>query len=161
MCDLIDNSIEAVRSLATRLRPSVLDSLGLVDALEWYTTDFERRTEIACVFEHENVPRVNETVSTAAYRIAQEALTNIARHAGAARVKVSLRSSNGHLTLQVVDDGQGFEVLHLAESEGLGVAGMRERAALVNGTLEVYSQPQKGTRIYFKVPLDGKSQMDV
>jgi PAS domain S-box-containing protein len=153
MCRLIDKNIEDVRGMAFRLRPGVLDDLGLVDALEWYTSDFERRTEIACVFEHENVPRLNETVSTAAYRIAQEALTNIARHAGAGRVKVSLRSSNGLLTLAVVDDGQGFDALHLSESEGLGVAGMRERATLVGGSLDVKSRTQKGTRVNLKVPI--------
>jgi PAS domain S-box-containing protein len=153
MCHLIDKNIEDVRGMAFRLRPGVLDDLGLVDALEWYTADFERRTEIACVFEHENVPRLNDIVSTAAYRIAQEALTNIARHSGAGRVKVSLRSSNGYLSLAVVDNGQGFDALHLSESEGLGVAGMRERANLVGGFLDVKSRPQKGTRVYLKVPM--------
>jgi signal transduction histidine kinase len=125
-----------------------------VDALEWYTADFERRTEIACVFEHDKVPRLSETVSTAAYRIAQEALTNIARHAGAGRVNVGLKASNGFLTLNVTDDGQGFDASHLSESEGLGVAGMRERAALVGGSLDVTSQPRKGTWVYLKVPID-------
>ncbi len=153
MCHLIDKNIEDVRGMAFRLRPGVLDDLGLVDALEWYTADFERRTEIACVFEHEEVPRLSETVSTAAYRIAQEALTNIARHAEAVVVKVSLNSSNGFLTLKVVDDGKGFDALQLSESEGLGVAGMRERAMLVGGILEVTSQPQKGTRVYLEVPI--------
>jgi PAS domain S-box-containing protein len=153
MCHLIDKNIEDVRGMAFRLRPGVLDDLGLVDALEWYTADFERRTEIACVFEHENVPRLNDIVSTAAYRIAQEALTNIARHSGAGQVKVSLRSSNGYLSLAVVDNGQGFDALHLSESEGLGVAGMRERANLVGGFLDVKSRPQKGTRVYLKVPM--------
>ena len=154
MCRLIDKNIEDVRGMAFRLRPGVLDDLGLVDALEWYTADFERRTEIACVFEHENIPRLDETVATVAYRIAQEALTNIARHAGAGRVKVSLRSSNGFLTLKVVDDGRGFEALHLSESEGLGIAGMRERATLVGGSLEVKSRPQKGTQVNLKVPIN-------
>ncbi len=156
MCRLIDKNIEDVRGMAFRLRPGVLDDLGLVDALEWYTADFERRTEIACIFEHENVPRLNETVSTAAYRIAQEALTNVARHAAANRVEVVLKTSNGFLTLAVVDDGRGFESRHLSDSEGLGVAGMRERATLVGGVLDVQAQPQKGTRVYFKVPLDGQ-----
>jgi PAS domain S-box-containing protein len=154
MCRLIDKNIEDVRGMAFRLRPGVLDDLGLVDALEWYTSDFERRTEIACVFEHENVPRLNEAVSTAAYRIAQEALTNVARHAGAGRVTVSLTSSNGFLALAVIDDGQGFDTLHLSESEGLGIAGMRERATLVGGYLDVKSRPRNGTRVYLTVPIN-------
>jgi signal transduction histidine kinase len=74
---------------------------------------------------------------------------------------VSLNVENNVLTLLVTDDGCGFNLQELTESEGLGVAGMRERAALINGSLEVYSQPEKGTRVYFNVPLDGKSQTDV
>ncbi|MGD9219180.1 MAG: PAS domain-containing protein [Desulfobacterales bacterium] len=156
MCRLIDKNIEDVRGMAFRLRPGVLDDLGLVDALESYTTDFEKRTEIACVFEHNDVASLGDGISTAAYRIAQEALTNVARHAAANHVEVVLKTHNNLLTLAVVDDGQGFEPQHLSESEGLGVAGMRERAALVGGSLEVHSQPRKGTRVSFKVPLDGR-----
>jgi PAS domain S-box-containing protein len=157
MCKLIDKNIEDVRGMAFRLRPGVLDDLGLVDALDWYTTDFERRTEITCVFEHDKVPPLNETVATAAYRITQEALTNVARHAFASRVDVVLKAQNETLTLAVVDDGRGFHSLELSESEGLGVAGMRERAALVGGILDVHSQPQNGTQVYFKVSIDGES----
>ncbi len=156
MCRLIDKNIEDVRGMAFRLRPGVLDDLGLVDALEWYTADFEKRTEIACVFEHNDVSSLDDGISTAAYRIAQEALTNIARHASANHVDVVLKTNDGLLTLAVVDNGQGFDALHLSESEGLGVAGMRERAALVGGSLDVQSQPRKGTRVSFKVPLDGQ-----
>ncbi len=156
MCRLIDKNIEDVRGMAFRLRPGVLDDLGLVDALEWYTADFEKRTDIACVFEHNAVSILSDGISTAAYRIAQEALTNVARHASANHVEVVLKTSNRHLTLAVVDDGQGFESQHLAESEGLGVAGMRERATLVGGTLEVQSRPKQGTHVYFKVPIDGQ-----
>jgi signal transduction histidine kinase len=161
MCRLIDKNIEDVRGLAFRLRPGVLDDLGLVDALDWYTTDFERRTEIICVFEYDKVPPLSETVATAAYRITQEAITNVARHAFANRVEVMLKARNGTLILEVADDGRGFYSPDLSDSEGLGIAGMRERAALVNGTLEVVSQPEKGTRVCFKVPLDGKNQADV
>jgi signal transduction histidine kinase len=154
MCRLIDKNIEDVRGMAFRLRPGVLDDLGLVDALEWYTTDFERRTEITCVFEYDKIPSLSETVATAAYRITQEAITNVARHAFASRVEVMLKARNGTLTLEVADDGRGFKSLELSDSEGLGIAGMRERAALVNGTLDVVSQPEKGTRVCFKVPVE-------
>ncbi|MGD9300537.1 MAG: PAS domain S-box protein [Desulfobacterales bacterium] len=158
MCRLIDKNIEDVRGMAFRLRPGVLDDLGLVDALEWYTTDFERRTEITCVFEYENIPILSENVATAAYRITQEAITNVARHALASRVEVVLKAHNSTLTLAVVDDGRGFDPLELSDSEGLGVAGMRERASLVGGTLEVHSQLHKGCRVLFEVPLDGKGR---
>jgi PAS domain S-box-containing protein len=154
MCRLIDKNIEDVRGLAFRLRPGVLDDLGLVDALEWYTSDFERRTEITCVFEYDKVPPLSETVATAAYRITQEAITNVARHAFASRVEVMLKAQNGSLILEVADDGRGFYSPDLTDSEGLGIAGMRERAALVNGTLEVVSQLDEGTRVCFKVPME-------
>jgi len=152
MCRLIDQTIETVRNMAVRLRPGILDHLGLVDALEWYTTDFERRTEISCVFEHGSMPSVNGTLATAAYRIAQESLTNVARHAAAKHVTVSLQRKNGHLVLSVADDGKGFAVDSLAETEGVGVAGMRERALLVGGRVQIYAEPNKGTRVTFSVP---------
>jgi signal transduction histidine kinase len=159
MRDLIDKTIEEVRSMAIRLRPGVLDDLGLVDALEWYTTDFERRTGITCVFEHVNIPVINDTVATAAYRITQEILTNIARHAFASRVEVVLRAEKGILTLAAVDNGRGFDTSMLSKIEALGIAGMRERAGLVGGFLEVQSQPGKGTRVNFRVPIDEQAKV--
>jgi PAS domain S-box-containing protein len=153
MCKLIDKTIEDVRSMAIRLRPDVLDTLGLVDALEWYTTDFEKRTGITCFFEHRDVPSIKDTVATAAYRITQEALTNVARHADSTRVDVALSAEKNMFTLSVTDDGRGFNLQELTESEGLGVAGMRERASIVGGTLEVQSQALKGTRVYFRVSI--------
>ena len=139
--------------MAIRLRPGVLDDLGLVDALEWYTSDFEKRTGITCIFEHLDVPNINDMLATAAYRITQEALTNVARHAAANRVEVILRTEDGSLVLTAVDDGKGFDSLNLNETEALGLAGMRERAGLVGGDLGVESQPGEGTRVHFRVPL--------
>jgi PAS domain S-box-containing protein len=153
MCRLIDKNIEDVRSMAIRLRPGVLDDLGLVDALEWFTADFEKRTAITCVFEHSRMPAINEATATAAYRIAQEALTNVARHARASRAEVELVARDDQLQLTVEDDGQGFDMGNLTESEGLGVAGMKERANLVGGELTVYATPGEGTRIRFCVTL--------
>ncbi len=152
MCNLIDKTINDVRSMAFRLRPGVLDDLGLVDALDWYTTDFEKRTGITCVFEQTDVPVTNDTVATASYRIVQEALTNVARHSSADRVDVALKTERGILTLSVIDNGSGFNALKLSETECLGVAGMQERASLAGGSLEVQPRPGKGTRVYFKVP---------
>ena len=155
MCQLIDKEIEEVRGMTFRLRPGVLDDLGLVDALEWYTTDFERRTEITCIFDHSDIPDLTDNVATAAYRISQEALTNVARHAFAGKVAVRLQTSNGTLILTVNDDGRGFNAQNLPESEGLGIAGMRERAMLVGGSLEVHTEPGAGTQVFLKVPLGG------
>ncbi len=157
MCGLIDKGIQEVREMAVRLRPGVLDRLGLVDALEWYTADFERRTGITCFFERDGVPAIQDNVATAAYRIAQEALTNVARHTNANLVNVTLQATEGLLTLTVTDNGQGFDATKLTAEEGLGIAGMKERAGLVGGKLEVQSQARKGTSVYLKVPLEERS----
>jgi PAS domain S-box-containing protein len=153
MCSLIDTTIEDVRGLAIRLRPGVLDDLGLVDALEWFTSDFERRTQISCILNHDSVPAVDNTIATVAYRIAQEALTNVARHAKAAHTEISLSTEQGHLVLRVSDDGQGFNPEALNEADVLGLAGMRERASLVGGEFTVESHPGRGTRLKLRVPL--------
>ncbi|MCX5891785.1 MAG: PAS domain S-box protein [Deltaproteobacteria bacterium] len=160
MGKLIDRTIEEVRSLAVRLRPGVLDRLGLVDALEWFTSDFERRTGITCIFEHSQVPGIKDKVATAAYRIAQEALTNVVRHAQASCVNVVLQGQNGALSLTVTDNGRGFNPAGLSEREGLGLLGMRERASLVGGDLEVNSGVGQGARVFFKVPLDDSEKED-
>ncbi len=159
MCDLIDKAIDEVRGMATRLRPGVLDDLGLVDAIDWYIDDFEKRTKVSCVFRHAGVPKVSDRVATAAYRITQEALTNVARHSRASRVDVSLRAEGEILTLSVEDDGRGFDLRELSESTGLGVAGMRERAELIGGTLEIRSRPGEGTRVHLKVPVVGSAEV--
>ena len=153
MCSLIDKTIEEVRSIAVRLRPGVLDRLGLVDALEWHTSDFEKRTGVTCIFERDEIPAISDTVATAAYRIAQEALTNVARHSQASCVNVVLHGENGMLHLAVLDNGRGFNLLELSEVEGLGVLGMRERASLVGGDLVVKSAIGEGTQVHLKVPI--------
>jgi signal transduction histidine kinase len=154
MGNLIDKTIDGVRDMAIRLRPGVLDTLGLVDALEWVTSDFEKRTSITCFFNHRAVPNIEDTLATAAYRITQEALTNIARHARASRVDVSLGVEDGGLSLTVTDDGCGFNLQQLTESDGLGLAGMRERASLVGGSLDVQSREREGTRVHFRVSIN-------
>ena len=153
MCELIDKTIDEVRGMAIRLRPGVLDDLGLIPALEWYTSDFEKRTGIACTFRHQGLYELRDVLATAAYRIAQEALTNVARHASAQHVEVSLLRENGLLTLSVIDDGRGFHARDLSESEDLGLAGMKERASLAGGSLEIESSPGKGAGVIFRVPV--------
>lgn len=157
MCQIIDQTISEVRSIATRLRPPALDDLGLVDALEWHTSDFEKRTGISCVFTHVGVPPVSDRIAITAYRVTQEALTNVSRYAQASNVEVTLRAAGGQLTLSVVDDGRGFEVEKLSEGEELGIAGMRERASLAGGTLDIRSQPGQGAGVYLRLPLELKN----
>jgi signal transduction histidine kinase len=153
MCDLIDKTIDEVRGLAIRLRPGMLDDFGLIDALDWYTKDFTKRTGITCKFSRSNMIDVDDLVATAAYRITQEALTNVARHSFATQVGISLEKKNGQLLLTVKDNGCGFKPQDLEDSHCLGLAGMRERASLVRGSLELQSRPGKGTRVFFRLPL--------
>jgi PAS domain S-box-containing protein len=153
MCELIDKTIEEVRGLAIRLRPGVLDHLGLVDAIEWYTADFEKRCHIACVFKPEAGPDIRGNIATAAYRITQEALTNVARHASATRVTITMSFTGDKLTLTIRDDGKGFDPDSLGDTDGLGMANMRERANLVGGLFDIQSRTRGGTRICFTVPL--------
>jgi signal transduction histidine kinase len=98
---------------------------------------------------------VDDIVATAAYRIAQEALTNVARHSYATRVRITLKAEAGTLTLAVIDNGQGFNVGKIAAMECLGLAGMRERAGLIGGALEIKSRPHKGTQVYCRLPWEG------
>ncbi len=153
MRNLIDKTIKDVRSMAFRLRPGVLDDLGLVEALELYTTDFEKRTGITCVFEHRDIPAVGDTVATAAYRITQEALTNVVRHAEAGYTEVGLFLENRFLRLTVRDDGKGFDPESAEPTDGLGLAGMRERAGLAAGSLLVESRQGAGTSVIFRVSI--------
>jgi PAS domain S-box-containing protein len=156
MRSLIDDTIEDVRNMAVRLRPGVLDTLGLVDALEWLAVDFERRTGISCIFENREIPSIDGALATTSYRIAQESLTNVTRHAAASRVEVKLSREDSIIVLSITDNGHGFDKAVMSESQGLGVLGMRERAGLVGGNLEIHSQPGKGTQVHFKAPIDVK-----
>lgn len=156
MNNIIDKIFDEIRGLIFRLRPGVLDHLGLIDALEAHCADFEKRTGIACTFKHINVPQLHDTLATTAYRIAQEALTNTARHSYANHVNVTLQTENGILTLSVLDNGRGFNNQRLSETDCLSILGMRERANLAGGSLEIQSQPEKGTNVHFRAPIHGQ-----
>jgi signal transduction histidine kinase len=106
---------------------------------------------MTCSFSHHGVPPLSEVVATTAYRITQEALTNIVRHAAATQVEISLDYENEVLTLAIRDNGRGFDIGHLEGCKGLGIAGMRERASLVNGRLIIQSQPGQGSEVYFQL----------
>ena len=144
MCELIDSTITEVGNIATRLRPAVLDDLGLLDALEWHTNDFEKRTGIVCILKKGDIPPVDGFIAIAVYRVAQEALTNAARHSGATHVEVSFERVDGLLTLTVQDNGRGFDPEMLQTQNEFGIAGMRERANLLGGELDILSQAGGG-----------------
>jgi two-component system sensor histidine kinase UhpB len=157
MATIIEATIGRVRTLATELRPAVLDDLGLLAAIEWETQQFTRRTGIACVLEvPATLPPLDADRSTDLFRILQEALTNVVRHAAAHRVEVQVRVTAAELVLVVGDDGRGIGAAEAANPRSLGLLGMRERALLWNGTVDVRARTQGGTAVTVQLPLAGK-----
>jgi signal transduction histidine kinase len=150
----IDGAMDTVRRIATDLRPSVLDDLGLVAAVEWQAREFERSTGIAAQLEvqAEHV-ELEDICATTAFRILQETLTNVARHANASRVNITLRVSADTLTLEVRDDGRGIKEAEMASPRSLGLLGSRERAFACGGALVIRGVSGKGTTVSLKIPL--------
>jgi len=155
--EVINETLQRVRELSLELRPSLLDDLGLAAALRWYATRFSARTgiltEVTGDLQNDGIHR---TVQTACFRIAQEALTNAARHSRAAKALVTLEERDQRLQLGISDDGVGFDaqlIINSSSSFALGLRGMQERALAVNGQLHVDSKVGGGTRIVVVVPL--------
>ncbi len=151
---LIDRVKATSHRIALSIRPDILDGLGLVKAVQWYAGEFEKHTSIACFVD---VPveevAVPQKVSTAAYRILQEALTNVYKHAGATEVHIVLEVKARVLTVRIWDNGAGFDRDSLPEKGSLGLVGMRERARLVGGSLKVTTRRAAGTRVVARLPL--------
>ena len=151
---LLDEVVESTRKIIRDLRPEVLDSLGLVSGIAWQAAETERRHGIRCAtdlpaFELPADPRV----STAIFRIAQEALMNVVRHSGATEVRISLSQVNGSFRLEVGDNGRGMKPEDREKLNSFGLLGMRERAFALGGTFEIHSSPGSGTRLVVSVPM--------
>lgn len=153
MITIIDDAVKFVRRIAAELRPSILDDLGLIPALEWHSSEFERRYSIEVDFQSE-IQELSTTslIATGLFRMYQESLTNVARHSGAKKVITKLQIIAGTLCLSVTDDGKGFEASQ-AERKTLGLLGMRERAIMIGGRLEIKSEPGEGTTILISIPI--------
>ncbi|MFD5518805.1 HAMP domain-containing sensor histidine kinase [Streptomyces sp. NPDC127066] len=148
--EITRGSLDEVRRLARRLRPGVLEDLGLISALTSLTGEFSTHVGLRVVRRFDTgLPELDDQTELVLYRVAQEALTNAARHAEASRIEVSLHHTDEAVVLTVVDDGRGNGVAR----EGAGIRGMRERALLIGATLDVTSPPQAGTQIRLTVPL--------
>ena len=145
----------ATRRISADLRPLMLDDLGLADAAAWLVEDFGKRSGIECRIQlppPEALEDLSKSVATALYRAVQESLTNIARHAQARRTWVIFSAENGHIHVEIEDDGRGIAAEDLAKARSLGLKGMRERIAYLGGSLEIAPAPRGGTRIRVRVP---------
>ena len=161
--EAVDEALRLVRDLSVDLRPPLLDDLGLVTALHWYVDRYARRTEVSAevlIEVKDPNERFSRDVETACFRIAQEALTNIARHAHANRVWLRLRKKQNTLILTIKDDGVGFDPRSLRRraprTATLGLLGMQERAHAANGILEINAAISRGTEIRLEIPLTSK-----
>jgi PAS domain S-box-containing protein len=151
----MDAMIKTVRRIATELRPGMLDDLGLTASIEWQAQDFEKRTGIVCAVSVPDEPLpLNRAQSVALFRIFQEALTNVARHASAHHIEVKLVATPEGITLQVHDDGQGIPANKIAGLHSLGLLGMRERANRLGGTFDIQGVPDDGTMVMVSIPVE-------
>lgn len=155
---LVEKSVEAVHRFARELRPAMLDDLGLVPALITFMKDFGKRTGIRINFTSMTADKIEQLDSlkrTVLYRVAQEALTNVAKHAQASRIKLSIQIQDNAIAMEVNDNGISFDVnkaLDLRRRKRLGIIGMRERVEMVGGTFAIESAPDQGTTIHVRIP---------
>jgi PAS domain S-box-containing protein len=151
-----EHLIETTQAISSTMRPGVLDDLGLVAAIEWLAADFEKRTGLACMA---TLPATDIALdlglAVAVFRIVQEALTNVIRHAKATRVEIRLRATEGELALEVEDDGRGITPQQIADPRSLGLFSMRERAAALGGTVDFRSEAGRSTTVSVRMPVGG------
>lgn len=153
--DLIEDTIKSVRKISTELRPSMLDDLGLLAAMEWQSNEFEKRSGIPIeLINLTNNQPIPHKYTTGLFRIFQESLTNVARHADAKKVTSSLLYKDSQLTLNIQDDGKGFVLHNIGSKKTLGLFGMKERAMEMGGSYEIITEPGFGTTVSIKIPIN-------
>jgi PAS domain S-box-containing protein len=152
MLAMLDATVAAMRRIASDLRPLVLDDLGLVPAIEWLAQSFTQRTGVPCELQVDESLELQEPFATGVFRIVQESLSNVAKHAQAGKVTIELQAQGDHLLLRVQDDGIGFRPAAPRPPQSLGLVGLRERAHLLRGRLTVDSSPGAGTRVEALIP---------
>lgn len=154
--ELIDDTVKVVRKISTKLRPSMLDDLGLIAAIEWQSNEFEKRSGIKTEFVNlsGNIT-IPGTLTTGLFRIYQESLTNVARHAEASKIISSLEQKGSNLQLKISDNGKGFVLNEIGTKKTLGLFGMKERTMVMGGQYEIKTSPGEGTTVCITVPLNG------
>jgi PAS domain S-box-containing protein len=158
MLTMLDETVKSVRRISSELRPSLLDDLGLTAAMEWQLFEIKKRSGIKINFNApEKELKLPDLIKTGLFRIFQESLTNVIRHAGAKSVKVNLEQKDHQLTLSIEDDGKGFDKGKIADKRTLGILGMKERTSMIGGTYEINSIPGKGTVVEVVIPMNGQS----
>ena len=156
--NLIDQTIQKMRSIIRELRPEILDHLGLSAAIEWQVQEFQTRTGVECAFASEfDDAHLDLDRATAVFRILQEALTNVTRHAQATQVDISLKERDRNILLEIHDNGRGITESDLANQKSFGIVGMRERALAFDGEVNVEKAPGGGTRVLARIPM-GETQ---
>ncbi|WP_309246653.1 PAS domain-containing sensor histidine kinase [Ramlibacter montanisoli] len=153
MLSMLDAAVASVRRIAADLRPLVLDDLGFVPAIEWVAQNFTQRTGIPCELQVDESLELEEPFATGVFRIVQESLVNVGKHARATKVEVEVKASGDDLLLRVQDDGIGFRPNAPRKPQSLGLVGLRERAMLMRGDVKVESAPGTGTVIEARIPV--------
>lgn len=153
LLDVLKETVQSIRRISSELRPSLLDDLGLSAAMEWHLKEFEKRSGVQTHFEsHIPDTELPDTVRIALFRILQESLTNVARHAQASNVVVSIIYHQETIAMTVTDDGNGMDTSRLKHSKTYGILGMKERAGMMGGNYHIESAPGKGTSINVEIP---------
>ncbi len=156
----VDQTIEVVQELSSELRLGQLDILGLTAAIEWQLKEFSLRSKIPCtVTRLDEIANLSDAQSTAVFRILQEALTNIVRHADATRVEISLRAGPDQLALSISDNGRGVTAAELHDRKAIGLLGMRERAQNIGGAVRITGETGRGTTVLVTIPLEPNGRM--
>ena len=153
MLTLVTGTLDTVRSITSDLRPTVLDDMGLCSGLEWLIADFQKRTSIeTLLFSKVNDSKFSRNLSTTIYRVVQEALTNIIRHANATEVKIYVSEDNKEIELRIIDNGRGITASQIERTQSFGIVGIKERALSHNGNFEITGKAGQGTTVYVTLP---------
>jgi signal transduction histidine kinase len=153
MLKMLDTAVASTRRIAADLRPLVLDDLGFAAGIEWAVQNFIQRSGVPCALEIDESLELDEPYATAAFRIVQESLQNVAKHAKASQVRVQVVRTADAIVLRVQDDGAGFAPGAPRKPQSLGLAGLRERAYLLRGALDIRSAPGAGTTVEARIPV--------